>query len=80
MCGKSETREKIFSAKNYYSKIWMLRIGVKLKLSIITKKFAVDSVIRFLKNRFNVLWFSERPSASVGDKYKINTKKQPRKR
>ena len=44
---KSGLGEKSVQGKNFFSKILISKIGVKMKLRIMIKNYAVDSVIQF---------------------------------
>ena len=49
-------------------------IGLKMKIRIITKTFAVESAIWFAQNRFNVLQSLQRPPARVRLKNQLEIK------
>ena len=59
---------EIFKVRNYFFKNFDFSVGIKIKVSIIKKN--VQSIQRYCiaeiaKNRFNGLWSSQRPIASV---------------
>ena len=77
MCEKLEVslREEIFfKAGNYFSKIFIIIKGVKMKLRRITKNMQSIQLYSLLENRFYGLWTSQRPPASVRVKFEMIVK------
>ena len=62
------SKQNFFNARNCFSKIFISVIDVKMKLRIKMKNMQFIQRYGFLKNRFYLIWSSQRPPASVGVK------------
>ena len=55
-----------FQARDCYSKIFIIIKGVKMKLRIITRKYAFDTAIHSATKSILRLWSSQRQPAGAG--------------